>query len=106
MIEKQMQVIDPMVIRRDFPILSQKVNNRPLVYFDNAATTQKPQVVIDAIADYYSGYNSNVHRGVHALSMKATLGFEGAREQSGVLLMPGIPTRLYIPVAQLNQSTW
>jgi len=80
MIEKQMQVIDPMVIRRDFPILSQKVNNRPLVYFDNAATTQKPQVVIDAIADYYSGYNSNVHRGVHALSMKATLGFEGARE--------------------------
>lgn len=78
--EKQMQVLDPMVVRRDFPILSQKVNNRPLVYFDNAATTQKPQSVIQSLVDYYEGYNSNVHRGVHALSLKATNGFEGARE--------------------------
>lgn len=78
--EKQMQVLDPLVIRRDFPILTQKVNNRPLVYFDNAATTQKPRVVIDAITEYYSGYNSNVHRGVHTLSIKATTGFEDARE--------------------------
>lgn len=75
-----MQILDPLVLRRDFPILSQKVNNRPLVYFDNAATTQKPKVVIDAITEYYSGYNSNVHRGVHSLSVKATTGFEEARE--------------------------
>lgn len=75
-----MQILDPMVVRRDFPILSQKVNNRPLVYFDNAATTQKPRSVIKALVDYYEGYNSNVHRGVHFLSQKATTGFEGARE--------------------------
>lgn len=75
-----MQIIDPLVIRRDFPILSQKVNNRPLVYFDNAATTQKPASVIKALVDYYEGYNSNVHRGVHALSQRATTGFENARE--------------------------
>ncbi|HLO89748.1 MAG TPA: cysteine desulfurase [Lentimicrobium sp.] len=78
--EKQMQILDPMVVRRDFPILTQKVNNRPLVYFDNAATTQKPRSVIKALVDYYEGYNSNVHRGVHFLSQKATTGFEGARE--------------------------
>lgn len=75
-----MQILDPMVVRRDFPILTQKVNNRPLVYFDNAATTQKPRSVIKALVDYYEGYNSNVHRGVHFLSQKATTGFEGARE--------------------------
>ncbi|MGE5382520.1 MAG: SufS family cysteine desulfurase, partial [Omnitrophica WOR_2 bacterium] len=78
--EKQTQLFDPMVIRRDFPVLLQKVNNRPLVYFDNAATTQKPQQVIDAIVDYYRNYNANVHRGVHHLSQKATVAFEAARE--------------------------
>ena len=52
-------------IRKDFPALNQKVNGQPLVYFDNAATTQKPQVVIDALSNYYSTLNSNVHRGVH-----------------------------------------
>lgn len=67
-------------IREDFPILHQEVNGHPLVYLDNAATTQKPNAVIDAISDYYRGYNSNVHRGAHALSDKATAGFEGARD--------------------------
>lgn len=57
-------------IREDFPILHQEVNGHPLVYLDNAATTQKPNAVIDAISDYYRGYNSNVHRGAHALSDK------------------------------------
>ena len=52
-------------IRADFPILSQKVNGKPLVYFDNGATSQKPQVVIDAISNYYSEINANIHRGVH-----------------------------------------
>jgi cysteine desulfurase/selenocysteine lyase len=66
-------------IRKDFPILHQQVEGRPLVYFDNAASTQKPQVVIDAISDYYQNINSNVHRGVHHLSQKATDAFERGR---------------------------
>ena len=59
-------------IRSDFPILSRKVNGYPLVYLDNAATSQKPQQVIDCIVDYYSNYNANIHRGVHTLSQEAT----------------------------------
>ena len=62
-------------IRADFPILSRTVNGRPLVYLDNAATNQKPQVVIDAIAHYYANTNANIHRGVHALSQEATEAF-------------------------------
>ncbi|MGV3461715.1 MAG: SufS family cysteine desulfurase [Flavobacterium sp.] len=68
-------------IRVDFPILNQKVNGRPLVYFDNAATSQKPQVVIDAISKYYSEINSNIHRGVHALSQLATDAYEASRNK-------------------------
>lgn len=68
-------------IRKDFPILHQKVNNRPLVYLDNGATTQKPQVVIDAITDYYTRINSNVHRGVHHLSQVATDAVEATRKK-------------------------
>ena len=56
--------------RADFPILKREVNSRPLVYLDNAATTQKPQVVIDAVRNYYETYNSNIHRGIHTLSMR------------------------------------
>ena len=67
-------------IRKDFPALHQEVYGRPLVYFDNAATSQKPQVVIDAIGDYYSTINSNVHRGVHYLSQQATDAFESSRK--------------------------
>ena len=65
--------------REDFPILTQQVYNRPLVYLDNAATTQKPQVVIDALQHYYETINSNIHRGVHYLSQLATNEFEAAR---------------------------
>lgn len=68
-------------IRADFPILHQQVNGQPLVYLDNAATTQKPNVVIDAISDYYRTDNSNVHRGAHALADRATVRFEAAREK-------------------------
>lgn len=68
-------------IRRDFPILNQSVNDHQLIYFDNAATTQKPQAVIDAIKTYYEHDNSNVHRGVHALSVRATQQYEVAREK-------------------------
>ena len=67
-------------IRAQFPALHQEVNSRPLVYFDNAATSQKPQMVIDAISNYYSKENSNIHRGVHFLSQQATSKYEAARE--------------------------
>lgn len=72
---------DIQVIRKDFPILSRKVNRYPLVYLDNAATSQKPQQVIDAIVDYYSNYNANIHRGVHSLSQEATDAYEAARHK-------------------------
>ncbi|MEM9831475.1 MAG: cysteine desulfurase [Bacteroidota bacterium] len=67
-------------IRQDFPILHQKVNGRPLVYLDNAATTQKPQVVIDALAHYYQQDNANIHRGIHTLAERATAAFEETRK--------------------------
>ena len=68
-------------VRRDFPILHQQVNGHPLVYLDNAATTQKPESVIQAMVDYYRRDNANVHRGAHALSDRATAAFEGARRK-------------------------
>jgi cysteine desulfurase / selenocysteine lyase len=73
--------MDVKEIRKHFPILDQEVNGHPLVYLDSAATSQKPVQVIDAINDYYRGYNSNVHRGVHTLGTRATDGYEGAREK-------------------------
>ena len=72
-------VYDVQAIRADFPILHREVNGKPLVYLDNAATTQKPQVVIDTITDYYQSYNSNIHRSSHLLAELATRGYEGAR---------------------------
>ena len=72
-------MLDLQKIRADFPILSQKVNGKPLVYFDNGATSQKPQVVIDAIAKYYQEINANIHRGVHTLSQLATDAYELSR---------------------------
>jgi len=68
-------------IRKDFPILSEKAYGKPLVYFDNAASSQKPQVVIDALSNYYTHYNSNIHRGVHFLSQKASAAFDEVREK-------------------------
>lgn len=72
-------MIDIQKIRADFPILKEEVNGKPLVYFDNAATSQKPQVVIDSIVNYYSKINANIHRGVHTLSQVATDAYEQAR---------------------------
>jgi cysteine desulfurase/selenocysteine lyase len=74
-----MKMFDVQKVRADFPILSQKVNGKPLVYFDNGATSQKPQVVIDAISKYYSEINANIHRGVHTLSQLATDAYEASR---------------------------
>lgn len=72
-------MFDVQKVRADFPILSQKVNGKPLVYFDNGATSQKPQVVIDAISKYYNEINANIHRGVHTLSQLATDAYEVSR---------------------------
>lgn len=74
-------MLDIKKIREDFPILNRKVNGHTLVYFDNAATSQTPQIVIDAIVDYYSNYNANIHRGVHSLSQEATDAYEQARKK-------------------------
>lgn len=73
--------LDAVRLRADFPILNQTVHSRPLVYLDNAATTQKPRQVIEAIEHYYSADNANIHRGVHTLSQRATDAYEGAREK-------------------------
>jgi cysteine desulfurase/selenocysteine lyase len=74
-------LFDPAVIREDFPILKRTVNNHPLIYFDNAATSQKPKQVIKAIADYYEKHNANVHRAVHTLSQEASELYENAHEE-------------------------
>lgn len=72
--------LDVFAIRQQFPALNRQVKGQPLVYFDNAATTQKPQVVIDALVDYYTNYNANVHRGIHTLAEEATAAFEASRD--------------------------
>ena len=81
MISKTAKALDVQALRADFPILQRVVNGRPLVYLDNAATTQKPRSVIQSLVDYYENYNANVHRGVHTLSMEATDMTEAARKK-------------------------
>ena len=84
-------MLDVKAVRKDFPILSREVYGKPLVYLDNAATSQKPAQVIQALVDYYEGYNSNIHRGVHALSMEATDRYEEARSKfAGFIGAPSI----------------
>jgi len=78
-VEEKHIAFDIETIRKDFPILQRKVNGKPLIYFDNAATSQTPKQVIDVIVDYYSNYNANIHRGVHSLSQEATDAYELAR---------------------------
>lgn len=73
-------MMDVNEIRKDFPILNRQVKGKPLVYFDNAATTQKPQSVIDALVNYYTQHNANVHRGIHSLAEEATADFEATRD--------------------------
>lgn len=87
---------DVQEIRKAFPILSRQVHNKPLVYLDNAATTQKPQVVIDALVDYYSNYNSNVHRGAHQLADEATRKYENTRDR----------VASYINASTRNEVIW
>jgi len=82
MMNSMNNTVDWAKLRADFPILDQKVHGKPLVYFDNAATSQKPRVVIDALVHYYEHDNANVHRGIHELSNRATAGYEAARARA------------------------
>jgi cysteine desulfurase / selenocysteine lyase len=97
--------------RKDFPILGQTAYGRPLIYFDNAATSQKPQVVIDALVDYYTQYNANIHRGVHFLSQKASQAFDDVRIKVQQLIHAGserevIFTRGTTESINLVAATW
>jgi cysteine desulfurase/selenocysteine lyase len=80
---EKLAAINVLKIREDFPILKRQVNGKPLIYFDNAATSQKPETVIDTIDRYYREYNANIHRGIHKLAEEATLAHEEAREKIG-----------------------
>ncbi len=104
-------MLDVKKIREDFPILSRSVYGKPLVYLDNAATSQKPRSVIQALVDYYEGYNANVHRGVHALSMEATDRYEEAREKVARFINADTPeaivwTRNTTEGINLVANTW
>src|SRR5882757_9614747 len=87
-------MLDSKKIRADFPALDQQVHGKPLVYLDNAATAQKPQVVIDALSRFYERDNSNVHRGLHALSMRATDAYEGARARVAQFINAAAPEEI------------
>src|SRR6478672_8748835 len=86
--------VDWPTLRQDFPILAQEVHGRPLVYFDNAATSQKPRQVIEALSRYYERDNSNVHRGIHELSNRATTAYENARVRTAQFLNAAKPTEI------------
>ncbi|MFQ5600973.1 MAG: aminotransferase class V-fold PLP-dependent enzyme, partial [Candidatus Krumholzibacteriia bacterium] len=81
-------------IRRDFPILGERVRGKPLVYLDNAATTQKPRPVIEAVEHYYTNQNANIHRGVHFLSEQATAAYEAAREKAQAFVGASDPAEI------------
>ncbi len=103
--------LDVQAIRAQFPILKRQVHGKPLVYFDNAATTQKPQVVIDALDRYYSQENANIHRGVHSLSQAATSAYEQVREKIAKFINAGesreiIFTRGATESINLVAATW
>ena len=104
-------MIDWAKLRADFPILDQKVHGKPLIYFDNAATSQKPRAVIQALVNYYERDNANVHRGIHELSMRATTAFEAARARAAKFINARsadeiIWTRGTTEAINLVASTW
>jgi cysteine desulfurase/selenocysteine lyase len=104
-------MFDVSKVREDFPILSRLVHGKPLVYLDNAATSQKPRSVINSLVDYYEGYNSNVHRGVHTLSMEATDAMEEARQKVADFIKAETPesiiwTRNTTEAINLVANTW
>ena len=88
---QQATQLDVAAIRADFPILGREVHGRPLVYLDNAATTQKPQAVIDALVDYYANTNANIHRGLHTLAEEATAAYEAVRQRTASFINAASP---------------
>ena len=88
------KTVDWSVLRKDFPILDQKVHGKPLVYLDNAATSQKPRAVIEALVHYYERDNANVHRGIHELSNRSTIAFEAARTRSAKFINAKSPDEI------------
>lgn len=96
---------DPNLYRQDFPILNTIVHGKPLVYFDNAATTQKPRMVIEQIVDYYQGMNANVHRAIHYLGEKATVAFEEARKKWLNSSMRQAPGKSFLPEVPQKRLT-
>lgn len=87
-------MFDPKIIKKDFPILSRKINGKPLVYLDNASTSQKPKSVIDAISNYYKTFNSNTHRGIHTMSEEATAAYENTREHVMKFINASLPKEI------------
>ena len=98
--------LDTVRIQRDFPILSQEVNGRRLVYLDNAATTQKPRQVIDALVTYYETSNANIHRGIHTLAVRATEQYEGVRAKVAAHIGPAPRRTSYSHATPPSLSTW
>src|SRR5215213_7685177 len=80
------KALDVDAIRQQFPVLNREVKGHPLVYFDNAATSQKPKIVIDALVNYYTGYNANIHRGIHSLAEEATAAYEETRDTAAAYI--------------------
>lgn len=93
-------------VRKDFPILGRKIYGKPLVYLDNAATTQKPLCVLDAMRDEYLNVNANVHRGVHWMSQQSTELHEAARETVRRFINAGSASEIVFTRGQLKASTW
>ena len=98
--------LDIATIRKSFPILDQEVNGYPLVYLDNAATTQKPQQVIDVLSDYYKSYNANIHRGFHHLANIATSQYKTLAKRHVPFSMPPVKQRSSSPEEQQIPSIW
>ena len=104
--------LDVVTLRKEFPVLEQTVNGHPLVYFDNAATTQKPKAVVQALVDYYTGYNANIHRGIHTLAEKATRAFEetrvaaqaflNAKEKEEIIFVRGVTEAVNLVASSLG----
>jgi cysteine desulfurase/selenocysteine lyase len=88
------QVLDVTSIRNQFPILNRRIKEKPLVYLDNAATSQKPRSVIDAISDYYTNYNANIHRGIHTLAEEATMAYEATRHTAQEFIGAAFPEEI------------
>ena len=99
-------MLDAKIIQKDFPILNREVNGKRLVYLDNAATTQKPEAILEAAKAYYDRSNSNIHRGIHTLSEEATKLYEATREKVAQFIGAASPEGVILPATPPKRSTW